>query len=47
MRKFISYAFKFMVIYLVINWLADNPRAINKVRNGLNGAVSQGIDTIK
>ena len=47
MKKFISYAFKFMVVYLVINWLADNPNAISEVRSGLNGAVNKGINTVK
>jgi|TARA_Y100000310_G_scaffold341140_1_gene439309 hypothetical protein len=47
MKKFINYAFKFMVVYLVINWLADNPNAISDVRNGLNGAVNKGISTVR
>ncbi len=47
MRKFISYAFKVLVNYLVINWLAANPHAINKVRNGLNGIVNQGINIVR
>ena len=47
MRKFFNLMFKFVIIYLVVNWIADNPRMINSVRNGLNGIVNKGISVVK
>jgi len=30
-----------VVLYFILNWLADNPRTINKARNTVNETVSE------
>ena len=32
-------------LYLVINWIADNPQAINKARQSINKVVREGRQT--
>jgi len=32
-------------LYLVINWIADNPHAINKARQSINKVVREGRQT--
>tara|TARA_Y100001963_G_scaffold87482_1_gene120903 strand:- start:1850 stop:2011 length:162 start_codon:yes stop_codon:yes gene_type:complete len=46
MGKILKYTIKFGILYLGINWLADNPQAIDFVRDCMNQCVSVGINAI-
>jgi hypothetical protein len=44
MKKIFNYTIVAAALYFSVNWIADNPRAVKKLRKEMNSAVAQGID---
>ena len=44
MRTIMRYGLTGAIIYFGINWVADNPKKVNYMRNQLNKSVDAGID---
>jgi|3_EtaG_2_1085321.scaffolds.fasta_scaffold160640_4 hypothetical protein len=44
MRNISRYFMMGCVLYFVINWLADNPRVINRIRHLVNSSVEEAGD---
>ena len=44
MRTIIRYGITGTALYLGINWIADNPKKFNYMRNQLNQSVDAGIE---
>ncbi len=40
MKDFFRFIIFLIVVYFFINWAADNPNGINKLRDDINSAVS-------
>ena len=39
--------FLLIVAYFGLNWVADNPKKVKKIRNYMNGVVKQGKEAIR
>ena len=45
MRTLLRYGISGFILYVSINWIADNPAKVNALRKQMNAAVDAGIET--
>ncbi len=47
MKKILKLTVLLIVAYFGLNWVADNPKKVKKIRNYMNGVVKQGKEAIR
>lgn len=43
MKTILKYAFVVLGVYFAVNWVADNPKQMDAVRDNMNQAIDKGI----